>query len=192
MTELLQQRGCTIKSTNPALQTLIDVVATLHRLGQDEFVALLVCYVGAAAAHVAGSHRTDVDSIAEGAIIGTVLGDVLPSALRRLAHEPSSAHPRTPFDSQTDMKTPDSHPSVTVNDGRQLVLDLHDTVAQTLAATVLQLGSARLALAAAHEHGEAEAAIAEAERLARQSMTELRRLARSLEALSSDTSSSDI
>jgi len=63
VTELLQQRDCTIKSTNPALQTLIDVVATLHRLGQDECVALLDCDVSAAA-HVADaeiktiSHRT--------------------------------------------------------------------------------------------------------------------------------------
>lgn len=57
---------------------------------------------------------------------------------------------------------------------QRLAADLHDIVAHTLAVTVLHLGGARLALA--HEPGEAAAGIAEAERLARRSMTELRRV----------------
>jgi hypothetical protein len=35
--------------------------------------------------------RPDIDSMAEGAVIGTVLGDVLIAALRRLAQEDASA-----------------------------------------------------------------------------------------------------
>ncbi|MGH3769301.1 MAG: sensor histidine kinase [Pseudonocardiaceae bacterium] len=65
-----------------------------------------------------------------------------------------------------------------VTERQRLAGDLHDIVAHTLAVTVLHLGGARLALA--HEPGEAEAGIAEAERLARRSMTELRRVVRVL------------
>ncbi|MFY9809506.1 MAG: histidine kinase, partial [Pseudonocardiaceae bacterium] len=61
-----------------------------------------------------------------------------------------------------------------VTERQRLAGELHDIVAHTLAVTVLHLGGARLALA--HEPGEAEAGIVEAERLARRSMTELRRL----------------
>jgi signal transduction histidine kinase len=65
-----------------------------------------------------------------------------------------------------------------VTQRQRLAGDLHDIVAHTLAVTVLHLGGARLALA--HEPDQAEAGIAEAERLARRSMTELRRVVRVL------------
>ncbi len=55
---------------------------------------------------------------------------------------------------------------------QRLAHDLHDAVAHTLAVTVLHLGGARLAVE--HEPAEAAAAIAEAERLARESMAQLR------------------
>lgn len=55
---------------------------------------------------------------------------------------------------------------------QRLAHDLHDVVAHTLAVTVLHLGGARLA--AEHEPAEAASAIAEAERLARESMAQLR------------------
>ncbi|MCF6471850.1 hypothetical protein FAF44_26165 [Nonomuraea sp. MG754425] len=57
---------------------------------------------------------------------------------------------------------------------QRLAADLHDIVAHTLAVTVLHLGGARLAIE--HEPREAAAGIAEAERLARQSMAELRKV----------------
>ena len=63
---------------------------------------------------------------------------------------------------------------------QRLAADLHDIVAHTLAVTVLHLGGVRLALA--HEPERAEAGIVEAERLARQSMSELRRIVRVLAA----------
>ncbi|MDQ2788927.1 MAG: histidine kinase, partial [Actinomycetota bacterium] len=74
--------------------------------------------------------------------------------------------------------------AATVTERQRLAGDLHDIVAHTLAVTVLHLGGARLALA--HEPGEAEAGIAEAERLARRSMTELRRVVRVLAEDSTD------
>ncbi|WP_164903801.1 sensor histidine kinase [Nonomuraea polychroma] len=57
---------------------------------------------------------------------------------------------------------------------QRLAADLHDIVAHTLAVTVLHLGGVRLALE--HDPKEAAAGIAEAERLARQSMAELRKV----------------
>ncbi|MEV0618434.1 histidine kinase [Nonomuraea sp. NPDC050404] len=57
---------------------------------------------------------------------------------------------------------------------QRLAADLHDIVAHTLAVTVLHLGGVRLALE--HDHREAASGVAEAERLARQSMAELRKL----------------
>ncbi|MFI7128760.1 sensor histidine kinase [Nonomuraea sp. NPDC050153] len=61
---------------------------------------------------------------------------------------------------------------------QRLAADLHDIVAHTLAVTVLHLGGARLALE--HDPRDAAAGIAEAERLARQSMAELRKVVRVL------------
>jgi signal transduction histidine kinase len=63
---------------------------------------------------------------------------------------------------------------------QRLAADLHDIVAHTLAVTVLHLGGVRLALG--HEPERAEAGIVAAERLARQSMSELRRVVRVLAA----------
>jgi DNA-binding transcriptional MerR regulator len=90
--ELLQRRGWTATSANPALQSLVEVMATMRRLQLDEFIALLDLYA-AAAIQVAVAEieairdRPDIDSLTEAAILGTVLGDVLLNALRRLAQE---------------------------------------------------------------------------------------------------------
>ncbi|MFC4009012.1 sensor histidine kinase [Nonomuraea purpurea] len=67
---------------------------------------------------------------------------------------------------------------------QRLAADLHDIVAHTLAVTVLHLGGARLAIE--HDPKEAAAGIAEAERLARQSMAELRKVVRVLAEEGSD------
>ncbi|MEV4109090.1 histidine kinase [Nonomuraea sp. NPDC049695] len=67
---------------------------------------------------------------------------------------------------------------------QRLAADLHDIVAHTLAVTVLHLGGVRLALE--HDPKEAAAGIAEAERLARQSMAELRKVVRVLAEEGSD------
>lgn len=69
-------------------------------------------------------------------------------------------------------------------DRQRLAADLHDIVAHTLAVTVLHLGGVRLALE--HDPKEAAAGIAEAERLARQSMAELRKVVHVLSEESAD------
>ncbi|MCP2248790.1 MerR family transcriptional regulator [Lentzea aerocolonigenes] len=98
--ELVAKRGWDVKETNPSQQAMTEVVATLLRLGQDHWLAVLDTYTDAAEsiaerelAELAG--RADIDDITERAIVVTVLGDVLLSALRRLAQEHVS---RTHFD----------------------------------------------------------------------------------------------
>jgi DNA-binding transcriptional MerR regulator len=89
---LLRRRGWGVRPTNPARQTLTEVLASLHRLGQDDLLALLDDYAGTAE-HLARvevallARRPDLDSLVEGVVVATVLGDVLLAALRRLAQE---------------------------------------------------------------------------------------------------------
>jgi DNA-binding transcriptional MerR regulator len=90
--DLVARRGWEVKDTNPSQQAMTEVIATLLRLGQDQCLALLDTYTDAAEsiaerelAELAG--RADLDDITERAIVVTVLGDVLLSALRRLAQE---------------------------------------------------------------------------------------------------------
>jgi DNA-binding transcriptional MerR regulator len=89
---LLRRRGWEVRPTNPARQTLTEVLATLHRLGQDDLLDLLDDYAEAAErlarAEVALlARRAELDSMVEGVVVATVLGDVLLAALRRLAQE---------------------------------------------------------------------------------------------------------
>jgi hypothetical protein len=67
----------------------------LHRLDQDDYLMLLGQYADAAerlaAVEVGGiARRPDMDSMAEGVVIWTILGDALLAALRRLAQEAQS------------------------------------------------------------------------------------------------------
>ena len=97
--ELIRSRGWQVKLDSPALELLTGVLAALRDLGQDDLLTLADAYAGPAeqiaAADLAVIHRRhDLDSQLEGVIIGTVLGDTLLAALRRLAEEDASArHP---------------------------------------------------------------------------------------------------
>ncbi|ETK36547.1 MerR family transcriptional regulator [Microbispora sp. ATCC PTA-5024] len=92
---LLEERGWQVKPTNPARRTLADALATMRRLGQDDFAKVLGSYADAAE-RVAGDevktllHRGDLDSIVEGVVIWTAMGDTILASLRRLAHEAES------------------------------------------------------------------------------------------------------
>jgi len=95
--ELIRSRGWQVKPDSPALELLTGVLAALRDLGQDDLLALADAYAEPAeqiaAADLAVIHRRhDLDSQLEGVIIGTVLGDTLLAALRRLAEEDASAH----------------------------------------------------------------------------------------------------
>jgi DNA-binding transcriptional MerR regulator len=92
---LLRKRGWEIKPTNPARLTLADALATMRRLGQDDYFELLESYAEAAdklAAEEVGAlaNRGDLDSIAEGVVVWTAVGDQVLSAMRRLAQEAES------------------------------------------------------------------------------------------------------
>jgi DNA-binding transcriptional MerR regulator len=94
--ELVRRRGWQVKEDSPAWQLLAQVLATFHELGQDDLAALVDQYAAAAeglaeaeVACVLG--RPDVESMLEGVVIGTVLGDALLAALRRLAQANVSA-----------------------------------------------------------------------------------------------------
>jgi DNA-binding transcriptional MerR regulator len=94
--ELVRRRGWQVKPASPAWQLLVHVLATFHVLGQDELAGLLDDYADAAErlAEVEVDcvlRRPDVESMLEGVVIGTVLGDALLAALRRLARANVSA-----------------------------------------------------------------------------------------------------
>lgn len=98
--ELVARRGWQVKPTSPAWDLLTQVLATFHALGQDDLAGLLDDYAEAAErlaeADVACVlHRPDLESMLEGVVIGTVLGDSLLAALRRLAQANVSASAST-------------------------------------------------------------------------------------------------
>jgi DNA-binding transcriptional MerR regulator len=92
---LLARRGWQIHSESPARRTLIDVCATLHRLGHDDIVAALDDYADAIEPIAAidinlVKDQTSIAAITEKVIVATTLGDSLLSALRQLAQEHAS------------------------------------------------------------------------------------------------------
>jgi DNA-binding transcriptional MerR regulator len=94
--ELLGERGWQVDPDAPAALLLTRVLATLHSLGQDDIAGLLDGYADVAE-KIADAEvrcvldRPDVESILEGVVIGTTLGDMLLAALRRLAEADASA-----------------------------------------------------------------------------------------------------
>jgi DNA-binding transcriptional MerR regulator len=95
--ELAARRGWQVRPTNPAREALTEVIATLHRLGEGEYLVGLLDDYAAAAEGLAVAevdnllHRPGLDSMAAGVVIWTVLGDALLAALRRLAQESESS-----------------------------------------------------------------------------------------------------
>ena len=94
--ELIRSRGWQVRPDSPARELLTGVLAALRDLGQDDLLTLADAYAGPAeqiAAADVGAilARSGLDSQLEGVIIGTVLGDTLLAALRRLAEENASA-----------------------------------------------------------------------------------------------------
>ncbi|MEU2030329.1 MerR family transcriptional regulator [Nocardia amamiensis] len=89
---LLDRRGWRIHEDSPARGTLVDVCAALRLLGHVDVVAAMDDYAGASEAIAAtdialvGTER-GLERMTETAIVGTILGDTLLAALRRLAQE---------------------------------------------------------------------------------------------------------
>ncbi|MET9759373.1 MerR family transcriptional regulator [Streptomyces sp. NPDC006372] len=94
--DLISRRGWRTNESNPAAADLSRALAALTRLGHGAFAELLDTYADAAEqiaradlAYV--DRRVAVEDMVEGVVIGTVLGEAVLSALRRMAHVDASA-----------------------------------------------------------------------------------------------------
>jgi DNA-binding transcriptional MerR regulator len=90
--DLVAGRGWIIRPDGPALLALTEAIAMLRALGHDSYLTLLASYADAAerlaaeeVEHVVA--QLSIDGMAEVVVVGTVLGDALLAALRRLAQE---------------------------------------------------------------------------------------------------------
>jgi DNA-binding transcriptional MerR regulator len=88
--ELVRARGWHVKREHPAWTLLTRVLATLHSLGEDDLAGLLDQYANAAEKLAEAEvrcvlGRADEESMLEGVVIGTTLGDTIVAAVRRLA-----------------------------------------------------------------------------------------------------------
>ncbi|MET9430174.1 MerR family transcriptional regulator [Streptomyces sp. NPDC003036] len=95
--ELVAERGWRVGDDNPGLDVLAGALAALRRVGHAGFLQQnLDTYADAAErvaavdlAYVAGGVKRE--DLVESAVIGTVLGEAVFAALRRLAHVDASA-----------------------------------------------------------------------------------------------------
>ena len=97
VTDLITRRGWSVDPDAPALSTLIETVAALRTLGQDNLVTFLDAYAEAVERFTeleidAVTTNPTRDQLAESVVIGTILGETLISSLRLLAQESISAH----------------------------------------------------------------------------------------------------
>ncbi|MBF6190884.1 MerR family transcriptional regulator [Nocardia implantans] len=105
---LLDRRGWRIEDDSPALGTLVDVCAALRLLGHDEVVAALDDYASASEAIAVTDialvrDEPGLERMTETAIVGTILGDTLLAALRRLAQEHLSSTLLPPDDASGEV-----------------------------------------------------------------------------------------
>ncbi|MBN6036937.1 MerR family transcriptional regulator [Amycolatopsis sp. 195334CR] len=94
--ELVERHGWQIKPNSPPLDSLIASLGTLIELHGEDLLELLDAYADAsqriAAFDIDYTRRgTDRGDAVERMVIGTVVGDAILSALRRLAHENEAA-----------------------------------------------------------------------------------------------------
>jgi DNA-binding transcriptional MerR regulator len=99
--EFIARRGWRVERDNPSIGTAATVLATWrdlaqHGLAQRDLGAILDDYADAveriaAVDLVAVNSQGSAEDMVQVVVIGTLLGDVLLTALRRLAHEDASA-----------------------------------------------------------------------------------------------------
>jgi len=94
--DLISRRGWRTHESNPAAADLSKALAAMARLGHEAFTEVLDDYADAAE-QVADAdlayvdRRVAVEDMVEGVVVGTVLGEAVFNALRRLAHVDASA-----------------------------------------------------------------------------------------------------
>jgi DNA-binding transcriptional MerR regulator len=90
--QVLDARGWKVNLDSPPARTLVAAVATLYELDREDLVGLVERYADAAQ-HVAEvdvekvTRGRGLEDVVEGVVIGTVLGEKMFGALRRLAHQ---------------------------------------------------------------------------------------------------------
>jgi DNA-binding transcriptional MerR regulator len=93
---LIRQRGWLVDDAAPFIDHAADAVAALRALGQEDMLAMMPTYLEAVE-RIAGQEvdlvisRAEPARMVEGVITGTVLGEALFNALRRLAQQDASA-----------------------------------------------------------------------------------------------------
>lgn len=93
--ELVERRGWQVRADSRAYQTVVAVLVSARQLEHGVWTRKLDIYADACERiatadldYVAGIE--EVDAMLEGTVVGTVLGDTLMTALRRLAHQSES------------------------------------------------------------------------------------------------------
>jgi DNA-binding transcriptional MerR regulator len=90
--QVLEPRGWKIDLADPPARTLVAALAMLYELDREDLVGLVERYADAAE-HVAEvdvakvTRGRGLEDVIEGVVIGTVLGEKMFGALRRLAHQ---------------------------------------------------------------------------------------------------------
>jgi DNA-binding transcriptional MerR regulator len=99
--EVAARRGWPMHDGDPVVRSFVDTLATLDSLGRPELAAQLDHYAEladrTAALDLAGlDGLTERETVVEAAVVGTVLGDTLLAAMRRLAQHHASAQRTRP------------------------------------------------------------------------------------------------
>lgn len=94
--DLIIRHGWQVGEHAPARQAAAEVIAAMRHLGVDDLIDKIDEYADAAETIAATDlelirHRGDPEAMVYGAVVGTILGDALLAALRRLAQENASA-----------------------------------------------------------------------------------------------------
>ncbi|TGB10789.1 MerR family transcriptional regulator [Streptomyces sp. MZ04] len=94
--QLIARRGWQAHESNPAAADLSRALAAMGRVGHGAFTELLDEYADAAELVARADlgyvdRRVAVEDLVESVVIGTVLGEVVFNAMRRLAHVDASA-----------------------------------------------------------------------------------------------------
>ncbi|NIH79289.1 MerR family transcriptional regulator [Amycolatopsis viridis] len=89
--DIARQRGWQVHPELPVVESLVGVLCALRQVGHEWVLEALDRYAEAAAslaeADVTALGRLDAtEAVVEGSVVGTVLGDALFAALRRMAH----------------------------------------------------------------------------------------------------------
>ncbi|MFE5485081.1 MerR family transcriptional regulator [Streptomyces sp. NPDC056527] len=93
--ELIERRGWRVHEGNPAADALAVALTALETVGHADFAEVLDAYADAAE-RVAGAdldyvaRNVEREDLVESVVVGTVLGDAVFGALRRLAHVDAS------------------------------------------------------------------------------------------------------